>query len=105
MNCTPNKNPYCKECFEDFCNGECKLNEKITTQLSDGEQPVKLFEYLIKTYTNENDLVLDCCAGSGTTAIACLNTKRNYICIEKDENYFNIMKDRIAKHSVQEVLM
>lgn len=60
------------------------------------QKPVKLFEYLIKTYTNENDLVLDCCAGSGTTAIACINTKRNYICIEKDEKYFEIMKNRIT---------
>ena len=59
------------------------------------QKPIALFEYLIKTYTNENDSVLDCCAGSGTTAIACTNTNRNYICIEKDENYFNIMKDSI----------
>lgn len=62
------------------------------------QKPVKLFEYLIKTYTNENDLVLDCCAGSGTTAIACLNTNRNYICIEKEQKYFDIMVDRINKH-------
>lgn len=60
------------------------------------QKPVELFEYLIKTYSNENDLILDCCAGSGTTAIACINTNRNYICIEKDENYFNIMKNRIT---------
>ena len=60
------------------------------------QKPVSLFEYLIKTYSNENDLILDCCAGSGTTAIACINTKRNYICIEKDEKYFNIMKNRIT---------
>lgn len=69
------------------------------------QKPIELFEYLIKTYSNKGDTILDCCAGSGTTAIACINTKRNYICIEKDDNYFNIMKDRIAKHSVQEVLM
>lgn len=61
------------------------------------QKPVELFEYLIKTYTNEGDLVLDCCAGSGTTAIACLNTNRNYICIEKEQKYFDIMNDRIAK--------
>ena len=60
------------------------------------QKPVELFEYLIKTYSDETDLVLDCCAGSGTTAIACIKTKRNYICIEKDENYFNIMKNRIT---------
>ena len=50
------------------------------------QKPVKLFEYLIKTYTNEGDIVLDNCAGSGTTAIACMNTNRKYILIEKIRN-------------------
>ena len=50
------------------------------------QKPVALFEYLIKTYTNEGDLVLDNCAGSGTTGIACINTKRNYILIEKKKS-------------------
>ena len=59
------------------------------------QKPVKLFEYLIKTYSNEGETILDCCAGSGTTAIACINTKRNYICIEKEEKYYNIINDRI----------
>jgi len=59
-------------------------------------------EYLIKTYTKENDIVLDCCAGSGTTAIACLQTNRNYICIEKDKNYHDIMTRRINKHYIQQ---
>jgi len=62
------------------------------------QKPVKLFEYLIKTYSNEGDTVLDCCAGSGTTAIACLNLNRNYICIEKDTKYFEVMKERIKNH-------
>lgn len=61
------------------------------------EKPVELFEYLIKTYTNEDDLVLDSCSGSGTTAIACLNTNRNYICIELDPNYHKISTDRVEK--------
>ena len=52
------------------------------------QKPVALFEYLIKTYTNEGDLVLDKCAGSGTTAIACLETNRKYIVIEKEEEYY-----------------
>lgn len=60
------------------------------------QKPLKLFEYLIKTYTNEGDIVLDNCAGSGTTAIAALNTNRQYICIEKDEDYYNIAKERIC---------
>jgi site-specific DNA-methyltransferase (adenine-specific) len=61
------------------------------------QKPVTLFEYLIKTYTNEGELVLDNCAGSFTTAIACLNTNRNYICMEKDENYFKIGEKRILE--------
>lgn len=61
------------------------------------QKPVLLLEYLIKTYTNENDIVLDNCAGSMSTAIACLNTNRNFIGIELDENYFNIAKERIEK--------
>jgi len=60
------------------------------------QKPVELFEYLIKTYTNEGMLVLDCFAGSGTTAIASENTKRQYICIEKDPNYFEKIKKRVA---------
>lgn len=62
------------------------------------QKPIKLFEYLIKTYSNEKDTILDCCAGSGTTAIACMNTNRNYICIEKEEKYYNIIQDRISSH-------
>lgn len=61
------------------------------------QKPVALFEYLIKTYTNENDLVLDNCSGSGTTAIACLNTKRNFICIEKDKGYYEASCKRLEE--------
>lgn len=59
------------------------------------QKPVDLLEYLIRTYTNENDLVLDFTMGSGSTGVACLNTNRKFIGIEIDENYFNIAKDRI----------
>ena len=62
------------------------------------QKPVALFEYLIRTYTNEGDTVLDNCAGSFTTAIACINTNREYICIEKDKKYFEIGKNRINNH-------
>ena len=62
------------------------------------QKPVALFEYLIKTYTNEGMIVLDNCAGSGTTAIACLNTNRNFILIEKEEKYYNIIRDRIGSY-------
>jgi len=59
------------------------------------QKPVALFEYLIKTYTQEGELVLDNCAGSFTTAVACDNTNRNWICIEKEEKYCNIGLTRI----------
>lgn len=61
------------------------------------EKPIALLEYLIKTYTNEDDVVLDNCMGSGTTGVACVNTNRNFIGIELDEKYFNIAKERIDK--------
>lgn len=60
------------------------------------QKPVALFEYLIKTYTNEGDTVLDNCAGSGTTAIACKNTNRNYILIEKEKEYIDIINKRLG---------
>ena len=59
------------------------------------QKPVALFEYLIKTYTNEGELVLDNCIGSGTTAIACLNTNRNFIGIEKELKYVQVANQRI----------
>ena len=59
------------------------------------QKPVDLLEYLIKTYTNEGDLVLDFTMGSGSTGVACLDTNRNFIGIELDENYFKIAQDRI----------
>ncbi len=59
------------------------------------QKPVALFEYLIRTYTNENEIVLDNTAGSCTTAIACLNTNRNYICMEKEKEYYDIGVNRV----------
>ena len=59
------------------------------------EKPVELLEYLIKTYSNENDVILDNCMGSGSTGVAALNTNRRFIGIELDEKYFNIAKDRL----------
>ena len=61
------------------------------------QKPVALFEYLIKTYTNEGDLVLDNVAGSGTTGVACQNLNRKYILIEKEEEYINVIKDRLEE--------
>ena len=62
------------------------------------QKPVALFEYLVKTYTNENELVLDNCIGSGTTAVACMNTNRNYIGFELYENYYDLALNRIKEH-------
>lgn len=59
------------------------------------QKPVELMEYLIKTYTNENELVLDFTAGSGSTGVACLNTNRRFIGIELDDKYFDIAKERL----------
>lgn len=65
------------------------------------QKPVDLMEYLIKTYTNESETVLDFTMGSGTTGVACVNTNRKFIGIEQDEGYFKIAQDRIneAKYS------
>lgn len=59
------------------------------------QKPVALLEYLIKTYTNEKETVLDNCMGSGSTGVACINTNRNFIGFELDEKYFNIAKERL----------
>lgn len=61
------------------------------------QKPVALLEYLIKTYTNENETVLDNCMGSGSTGVACVNTDRKFIGIELDNTYFEIAKERINK--------
>jgi site-specific DNA-methyltransferase (adenine-specific) len=60
------------------------------------QKPIELFEYLVKTYTNEGELVLDNTAGSGTTAIACLNTNRQFIVMEKEQKYYDIILKRVG---------
>ena len=65
------------------------------------QKPVSLCEYLIQTYTNEGDVVLDNCMGSGTTGIACLNTNRKFIGMELDDTYFEIAKKRIEEASIK----
>ena len=74
------------------------------SRLHSSEKPTTLLEYLIRTYTEENDIVLDNCAGSGTTGIACINTKRNYILIEKEEKYYDAAMKRIEFHQAQKRL-
>ena len=79
---------------------EQKSEEKVNHPT---QKPVALLEYLIKTYTNEGDLILDNCIGSGTTAVACINTKRNFIGFEKDTTYFEIAEKRIADALTQKL--
>lgn len=67
----------------------------LTSNLHPTQKPLALIEELVKTFSNENDFVLDNCMGSGTTGVACKNLSRNFIGIEKDENYFIMAKERI----------
>lgn len=71
---------------------------RVERPIHSTQKPVNLFEYLIKTYTNENEIVLDNTAGSGTTAIAAINTKRKWVCIEKEEEYYKKAIERIWLH-------
>ena len=71
-------------------------SDKQTCYLHPTQKPLVLCEYMVKTYTNEGDLVLDSCMGSNTTGLACKNLKRRYIGIEKDEDIFKIAKERIS---------
>jgi site-specific DNA-methyltransferase (adenine-specific) len=77
-----------------------KANNK-NAKLHPTQKPLELLEYLIKTYTQENETVLDFTMGSGTTGVACKNINRNFIGIELDNNYFEIAKERIESHEPQ----
>ena len=71
------------------------------TKLHPAQKPIKLMEYLIRTYTNEDDIVMDNCMGSGTTGIACKNLNRKFIGIEKDKQYYEIARNRIKVYQPQ----
>lgn len=73
--------------------------DTLTSNLHPTQKPVALLEELIKTFSNEGDTVLDNCMGSGSTGVASINTNRNFIGIELDENYFRIAKERIQTDS------
>jgi len=75
-----------------------EINTSSHKKLHPTQKPVALMEYLIKTYTNENETVLDFTMGSGTTMVACQNTNRNGIGIEQDDKYFQIAKQRIKQN-------
>jgi site-specific DNA-methyltransferase (adenine-specific) len=78
------------------------VNNDSPDRIHPTQKPVPLFEYLIKTYTNENDLVLDNCIGSGTTAIACINSNRRYLGIESNPVYHEKCVNRIGEHTNEE---
>lgn len=87
--------------FNEFCKNtvlryHCGKNDLHPTQ-----KPIKMLEYLISVSSNENDLIFDPCMGSGSTGIACINTQRNFIGIELDENYFKIASERVEKAQQQ----
>ena len=101
----------CREYFVCFCKGkkgvfnsyydkaiyDCPIVHGKERTIHPTQKPTKLLEQLIQVHSNKNDVVLDCFMGSGSTGVACINTNRNFIGIELDENYFNIAKDRIEK--------
>ncbi len=91
---TPIKQVTTKNIGERFPRSIQKFNLD-KEKLHPTQKPVALCEYLIKTYTNEGETVLDNCMGSGTTGVACINTNRNFIGFELDKTYFNIAKERI----------
>ena len=113
--------PYVAKCGIKTPNAVTKLGKNNHLTISDGnryptnilrfnrdkqklhptQKPVSLVEYLVHTYTNEGELVLDNTAGSMTTAIACINANRRCICIEKDEEIFNIGKKRVDEYQRQ----
>ena len=78
-------------------------SDKQQSALHPTQKPVSLCEYLIKTYTNEGDLVLDNCMGSGTTGVAAINSNRDFIGIELDKEYFAIALERITKNKQEEM--
>ena len=90
-------------CRVPFTPSKTKIYEDKTVDLRvhPTQKPVKLLEYLIKTYTNEGETVLDNCMGSGSCGVACLNTNRSFIGIELSEEYYYIAKEQIEKISLE----
>lgn len=77
---------------------------KDSKKLHPTQKPVPLLEWLIKTYTNEYDTVLDNCMGVGSTGVACINTNRNFIGYELNEHYFQIAKERLKQHENKTII-
>lgn len=74
-----------------------KIPNPNNATLHPTQKPVLLFEYLIKTYSDEGDMVLDCCAGSGTTGVACINTNRDFTLIEIEQKYVDVINKRLRE--------
>ena len=79
-----------------------RFNSSEKARVHPTQKPVELLEYLVKTYSNEGETVLDNCMGSGSTGVACMNTGRKFIGIELDSNYFNIAESRIKDANTRE---
>ena len=96
-NSTETNGAHGRENVSEFTNYPDQIIEVINGErgLHPTQKPVALMEYLIKTYTNEGETVLDNTMGSGTTGVACQNTNRNFVGIERDDNYFTIARNRI----------
>ena len=93
----PSHQKYTKQKYTNYPVDVLEFNS-LGSYSHPNQKPVDLFEYLIKTYTNKGETVLDNCMGSGTTAIACLNTKRNFIGFELNEEYYNMSLKRISEN-------
>ena len=87
---------HTRKVFTDRCPESIIPFGTVRKTIHPTQKPVELMEYLIRTYTNEGETVLDNTMGSGTTGVACMNTGRRFIGIERDETYFNIARSRIA---------
>ena len=99
------KDPFYKKVYYDKQPTTLIAFEKVRDEsVHPTQKPVALYEYLTLTYTNPGDTVLDMCAGSGTTGVACIKTGRNFIGIEKRQDYFEIMSRRIREAEAQMVM-
>ena len=90
----------CLELMKDIPDGSVDITfatDKQKQALHPTQKPVTLLEWLVRTYTNEDETVLDNCMGSGSTGVACINTNRNFIGIELDKQYFKIAENRIEE--------
>jgi DNA modification methylase len=92
----PKEKEYVSKEYENYPKNVLYYN--VERGMHPTQKPVALFEYLIKTYTNEGEVVLDNCSGSGTTAIACINSNRQFICIEQNEEYIKRSRQRVLDH-------